>query len=75
MRVLLVGSGGREHALANSILTSPLLTELQVAPGNPGTEAHNIVLDTDDHVAVVDHCRANEIDLVVGEFKRLHHKV
>ncbi len=65
MRVLLVGSGGREHALANSILTSPLLTELQVAPGNPGTEAHNIVLDTDDHVAVVDHCRANEIDLVV----------
>lgn len=65
LRVLLVGSGGREHALARAMLESPLLDELQVAPGNPGTAANNVVLDVDDHPAVVAHCRAHAIDLVV----------
>lgn len=65
LRVLLVGSGGREHALARSILASRHLAELQVAPGNPGMASFNVELDVDDHGAVVEHCRANDIDLVI----------
>ena len=65
MRVLLIGSGGREHALAEAIVASPLLEELQVAPGNPGTAAHNVALDVSDHHAVVGHCAEEEVDLVV----------
>lgn len=65
LRVLLIGSGGREHAMARSILASPQLDELHVAPGNPGTAANNVVLDVDDHPAVVAHCKANNIHLVV----------
>lgn len=65
MRVLLIGSGGREHALAAAILESPALTELLVAPGNAGTSAHNVTLDVDDHDAVVRFCGDRAIDLVV----------
>jgi len=65
MRVLLIGSGGREHALAQAIERSPLLTSLAVAPGNAGTEAHNIDLIVDDHQAVLTYCEQNSIDLVV----------
>ena len=44
MKVLVIGSGGREHALAWKIAQSDLLTKLYVSPGNPGTAAfaHNI---------------------------------
>jgi len=65
VRVLLIGSGGREHALAQTILRSDKLTSLAVAPGNAGTEPHNVALDVADNVAVVDYCRDNTIDLVV----------
>ena len=65
LRVLLVGSGGREHALARAILESPQLETLQVAPGNPGTASYNVVVDVDDHAAVVAHCEANNINLVI----------
>lgn len=65
MNVLLIGSGGREHALARSILASPQLATLQVAPGNPGTADHNVTLDVDDHAAVAAHCAEHAIDLVV----------
>jgi phosphoribosylamine--glycine ligase len=65
VKVLLVGSGGREHALARSIKASPQLGLLQVAPGNPGTAPDNVVLDVDDHAAVVAHCVDHGIDLVV----------
>ncbi|MGL3606091.1 phosphoribosylamine--glycine ligase [Rhizobium sp. G187] len=67
MKVLLIGSGGREHALAWKIAQSPLLTKLYAAPGNPGIaeEAELVALDTDDHAAVVAFCKDKAIDFVV----------
>ncbi|MER8743348.1 phosphoribosylamine--glycine ligase [Mesorhizobium sp. M1004] len=67
MRVLLIGSGGREHALAWKIAASPLLTKLYAAPGNPGIagEAELVKLDIGDHAAVTAFCKDNAIDLVV----------
>ncbi|BCG74655.1 phosphoribosylamine--glycine ligase [Mesorhizobium sp. 113-1-2] len=67
MNVLLLGSGGREHALAWKIAASPLLTKLYVAPGNPGigAEAELVKLDITEHPGVVTFCREKKIDLVV----------
>ncbi len=67
MNVLLIGSGGREHALAARLAQSPLLTKLFIAPGNPGTAAcgANVVLDIADHRAMLDFCRLMRIGFVV----------
>jgi phosphoribosylamine---glycine ligase len=67
MRVLVVGSGGREHALCWAISPSPLLTELWCAPGNAGTAdvAKNVPIDSLDILALVAFAKNNEIDLVV----------
>jgi len=67
MNVLLIGSGGREHALAAAIVKSPLLSRLFVAPGNPGTAklAQNVALDVADAQAVIDFCRIQKIGFVV----------
>ena len=67
MRVLIVGSGGREHALAWSLSASPLLTKLWVAPGNPGTAqvAENVSLQAMDLQGLTLFARANAVDLVV----------
>ncbi|MBZ9771935.1 phosphoribosylamine--glycine ligase [Mesorhizobium sp. CO1-1-8] len=67
MNVLLLGSGGREHALAWKIAASPLLTKLYAAPGNPGigSEAEQVKLDIADHAAVAAFCKDKKIDLVV----------
>jgi phosphoribosylamine---glycine ligase len=67
MKVLLIGSGGREHALAWKLAQSPLLTKLWAAPGNPGIADHAelIALDPADHQAVLDFCRDEGIGLVV----------
>ena len=67
MNVLLIGSGGREHALAWKLAASPLLTKLFAAPGNPGIgqEAELVDLKVTDHEAVAAFCRSNRIDLVV----------
>ncbi len=67
MNVLLIGSGGREHALAWKLAASPLLTKLYAAPGNPGVakEAELVALDIADHKAVVAFCANKKIDLVV----------
>jgi phosphoribosylamine--glycine ligase len=67
MNILLLGSGGREHALAWKIAASPLVTKLWCAPGNAGIarEAECVALDIADHAAVIDFCKRNAVDLVV----------
>jgi len=67
MRVLIVGAGGREHVLAWAISSSPLLDNLFVAPGNPGTAtlAVNVAIDVLDVPALVAFALAENIDLVV----------
>jgi phosphoribosylamine--glycine ligase len=67
MRVLVVGSGGREHALAWKISLSPLVTDLYVAPGNPGMAriAEPVALKTDDIEGIAHWSREKGIDLVV----------
>ena len=67
MRVLVVGSGGREHALCWSIAASPLLTKLWCAPGNPGiTEVAECVgIGVMDIAALVAFAQDNAVDLVV----------
>ncbi len=67
MNILLLGSGGREHALAWKMAASPLADRLICAPGNAGIarEAECVALDIADHAAVIAFCRANQIDFVV----------
>jgi phosphoribosylamine--glycine ligase len=67
MNILLLGSGGREHALAWKMAASPLTDRLWCAPGNAGIarEAECVALDITDHAAVVAFCKANRIDFVV----------
>src|SRR5690606_38352203 len=67
MKVLLIGSGGREHALAWKIAASPLLTKLYAAPGNPGIaqEAECVAIAMDDHAGIVAFAKNNGIDLVI----------
>jgi phosphoribosylamine--glycine ligase len=67
MKVLLIGSGGREHALAAALARSPRLSKLYAAPGNAGIAAlaELVPLDPADHEAVVGFCRRTGIDLVV----------
>ena len=67
MNILLLGSGGREHALAWKMAASPLSDRLICAPGNAGIarEAECVALDLADHAAVIAFCRKNKIDLVV----------
>ena len=67
MNVLLIGGGGREHALAWKLKQSPLLDDLYAAPGNAGiaTLATCVPLDVTDHEAVAHFCREKDIGLVV----------
>jgi phosphoribosylamine---glycine ligase len=67
MNVLLIGSGGREHALSWSMSSSPLLDKLYCAPGNAGIAeiAECVALDTTNHDAVIDFCGKHAIGFVV----------
>jgi phosphoribosylamine---glycine ligase len=67
MNILLLGSGGREHALAWKMAASPLTDRLICAPGNAGIarEAECVTLDLADHAAVIAFCREDGIDFVV----------
>lgn len=67
MRVLILGSGGREHALAWKIAGSRNCDALFVAPGNPGTAgiAENVEMDVNDFVAIAAFCKQSTIDMVI----------
>ncbi|MFN3552494.1 MAG: phosphoribosylamine--glycine ligase [Novosphingobium meiothermophilum] len=67
MNILLLGSGGREHALSWKLAQSPRCTALWASPGNPGIAEHArlVALDLTDHAAVVSFCEAQHIGLVV----------
>ncbi len=67
MNILVLGSGGREHAITKKISESSKLTGLYVAPGNPGTAevAENVNLKPDDFKAIADFCTEKKIDYVV----------
>ena len=67
MRVLVVGSGGREHAIAWKIKQSPLLKELFVAPGNAGTAAiaQNVAFSVSENEKLAEFAIENAIDLTI----------
>jgi phosphoribosylamine--glycine ligase len=67
MNVLILGSGGREHAFAHSFIKSPLLSKLFVAPGNAGTDqiATNVNLGVTDFHAIKTFVLESNIDMVV----------
>ncbi len=67
MHVLVIGSGGREHALAWAVSRSLIKPEISCAPGNAGTESlgKNIDLDTENTSEIVDYCKSNNVDLVI----------
>jgi phosphoribosylamine--glycine ligase len=67
MNVLLIGSGGREHALAWKLAQSTRLTKLFAAPGNPGIARHAelVAMDVGDHETVIGFCKRQGIGLVV----------
>jgi phosphoribosylamine--glycine ligase len=67
MNVLIIGSGGREHAFAWKIAQSPLLSSLFIAPGNPGTASlgTNLAIGVADLAGIVEAIRKHQIELVV----------
>ncbi len=68
MNVLIIGSGGREHAITWKVCQSPKAEKVFVLPGNPGTSqiAENVDgISVDDHTAVSEFCKSNQIDLVI----------
>src|SRR5215467_10527517 len=67
MRILVVGSGGREHALCWAIAASPLVDQVYCAPGNAGIaeDAECVPIGVMDTVGLIAFCKQSAIDLVV----------
>ena len=67
MKVAVIGSGGREHALALKINESEMLKKLYIIPGNPGTAqiGENVNLDINNNAEILSFCNEKEVDLVV----------
>lgn len=67
MNVVVIGSGGREHALTLKIKESPQLEKLFIIPGNPGTYflGENVSINLSDQPRIINFCKENKIDLVV----------
>jgi phosphoribosylamine---glycine ligase len=65
LNVLVIGSGGREHALAYGISLSKKLSKLYAAPGNPGTASIAENVNLISHSEIIDFCKSNNIELVV----------
>lgn len=67
MKILVIGSGGREHALCWKLTQSESVTEVYCAPGNGGTaqSAINVDINVEEHNEVIDFCKEKGIDLVV----------
>ena len=65
--MLVIGNGGREHALAWKISQSPLCDKLFIAPGNPGTAsiAENVDIATDDFHKLGQFCQGNDVELII----------
>jgi phosphoribosylamine---glycine ligase len=67
MNILLIGNGGREHALAWKLRQSPKCDKLYVAPGNPGTAivAENVAIESDDFHKLGQFCQDKNVELVI----------
>ena len=65
MKVLIVGSGGREHAIAWKAAQSPRLSQLFVAPGNAGTSPYNVAIGAEDIAALISFANEQAIDLTI----------
>ncbi len=69
MKILIIGSGGREHALAWKVAQSPLTSQVFVAPGNAGTalekNIENVDVGAEDISALLDFAKSNQIDLTI----------
>jgi len=78
MRILVVGSGGREHALVAALADSPNADTIYAAPGNPGTAQHatNVGLESDDFDGLLSFVEANDVELtIVGPEQPLVHGI
>lgn len=67
MKVLVIGSGAREHAIAHALLSGNSVSEVTVAPGNPGMQLDGInttQLDPSNHAALIDFVKDNQVDWV-----------
>jgi phosphoribosylamine--glycine ligase len=67
MNILLLGSGGREHAMAWKISQSELCSHLYIAPGNPGTAkcGENVAIGVNDFSTLADFCKGNQVEMLV----------